>query len=171
MEYIGFVSEQKRDQILGESKFLLDPSWSKTYGEHFNRVIVDAMKQGVVPIARNLGISDNEQGLSTLFKPNENYLMIPWNATPKQFGDLINGWFNMSERDYNTIVQNNWKLIQQFDRKNIAKEYIDLANGVSTTQIGTYNSNLDKVIDGVWCDHFGFIDRLNTSSSLDALFG
>jgi len=170
MSYIGFVSEHQRDSILSDVKFLIDPSWSKTYGEHFNRVIVDAMKQGVVPIARNLGVSDNEEG-NGFFKPDENYLMIPWDATPKQFGDLINGWLKMSEADYSKIVENNFKKIQQFDRKNIANDYVELANGVCKTATGKYDSNLNKTVDSVWADHFGFSEKLNVSSTLDDLFG
>lgn len=170
MKYIGFVSEQKRDEILGEVKFLLDPSWSKTYGEHFNRVIVDAMKQGVVPIARNLGVSDNEEG-NGFFKPNVNYLMIPWNATPKEFGDLINKWLNMSEKEYNTIVQNNNKILKVFDRKRIAQEYVDLAMGKLNTVTGKYDTDYDDTINSVWCNHFGFENKLVSYSSLESLFG
>ena len=170
MKYIGFVSEQKRDEILGDVKFLLDPSWSKTYGEHFNRVIVDAMKQGVVPIARNLGVSDNEQG-NGFFKPNVNYLMIPWNATPKEFGDLINKWTNMSEKDYNAIVQNNNKILKVFDRKRIAQEYVDLAIGKLSTTVGKYETDYDDTINSVWCGHFGFENKLVSYSSLESLFG
>lgn len=169
MKYIGFVTEAKRDEILSKVKFLLDPSWSRTYGEHFNRVVVDAMKQGVVPIARNLGISDNENGIG-FFKPNENYLMIPWDATPKQFGDMINTWMNMSEREYSTIVQNNWQLIQQFDRKNVASKYIELAEGSLKTETGKYLSSLDGTIDAVWNKHFGFDEAMNPVSTLDSLF-
>ena len=172
MEYVGFISEAKRDEYLQDVKFLLDPSWSKTYGEHFNRVVVDAMKQGVVPIARNLGISNNENGIG-IFKPNENYLMIPWNATPKEFGDKINEFLNMDPDKYDEIVQNNWKFIKRFDRKQIASEYIDFAANAPWINIetGKYNTTLDKTIDGVWVDHFGFEHKLNASSSLDALFG
>lgn len=170
MKYIGFVSEQKRDEILGDVKFLLDPSWSKTYGEHFNRVIVDAMKQGVVPIARNLGVSDNEEG-NGFFKPNVNYLMIPWNATPKEFGDLINKWTNMSEKDYNVIVQNNNKILKVFDRKRIAQEYVDLATGKLSTTVGKYETDYDGTINSVWCGHFGFENKLVSYSSLESLFG
>lgn len=170
MKYIGFVSEQKRDEILGDVKFLLDPSWSKTYGEHFNRVIVDAMKQGVVPIARNLGVSDNEEG-NGFFKPNVNYLMIPWNATPKEFGDLVNKWTNMSEKDYNAIVQNNNKILKVFDRKRIAQEYVDLATGKLSTTVGKYETDYDDTINSVWCGHFGFENKLVSYSSLESLFG
>ena len=130
------------------------------------------MKQGVVPIARNLGISNNENGIG-IFKPNENYLMIPWNATPKEFGDKINEFLNMDPDKYDEIVQNNWKFIKRFDRKQIASEYIDFAANAPWINIetGKYNTTLDKTIDGVWVDHFGFEHKLNASSSLDALFG
>ena len=170
MKYIGFVSEERRDEIIRESKFLLDPSWSRTYGEHFNRVVIDAMIQGTVPIARNLGVSDNEKG-EGLLKPGVNYLMVPWNAKPKEFGDLINKFLGMSETEYSKIVQNNFKFIEQFDRKNIASQYIGLATGVLTSETGKYDGSLDDTIDGVWCDHFGFEEKLNASATLDAMFG
>ena len=156
MEYIGFITEAKRDEYLQDVKFLLDPSWSKTYGEHFNRVIVDAMKQGVVPIARNLGVSSNEDGVG-IFKPNENYLMIPWDASPKQFGNMVNEFLNMDPEVYDKIVENNWKFIERFDRKIIAEQYIELADLAPwlTIETGKYDSKLDNVIDSVWCDQIG----------------
>ena len=53
----------------------------------------------------------------------------------------------------------------------IANEYIELANGVASTETGKYDSNLDNTVDSVWCDHFGFDEKLNASSTLDAMFG
>lgn len=170
MQYIGFVSEQKRDEILSHSKFLLDPSWSRTYGEHFNRVVIDAMLMGVVPIARNLGVSDNEKG-EGLLKPGKNYLMIPWDATPKQFGDLCNKFLAMQPFDYGKIVANNWEFVKKFDRKNIASEYIALATGSLETQTGKFTGELNDTVDSVWCDHFKFSDKLNVTSTLDDMFG
>ena len=169
MKYIGFVSEQKRDELLKHSKFLLDPSWSKTYGEHFNRVVIDAMLMGVVPIARNLGVSDNERG-EGLLKPGENYLMIPWDATPKEFGDLCNKFLAMDSSEYDQIVSNNWEFVKQFDRKLIASRYLGLAHHLETFDIGKYDPKLNDAVDSVWCDHFGFKERLNEGSTLDALF-
>ena len=164
------MSEQKRDEILSHSKFLLDPSWSKTYGEHFNRVVIDAMLMGVVPIARNLGVSDNEKGIG-LLKPGKNYLMIPWDATPKQFGDLCNKFLAMEPFDYGKIVANNWEFVKQFDRKKIASEYIALATGVLNSETGKYDESLNNTVDSVWCEHFKFTDKLNTVSTLEDLFG
>jgi glycosyltransferase involved in cell wall biosynthesis len=170
MEYIGFVSEQKRDEILNRSKFLLDPSWSKTYGEHFNRVVIDAMLMDVVPIARNLGVSSNEDGVG-LLKPGINYLMIPWNATPKQFGELCNSFLNMSKSEYQKIVENNREFVKQFDRKVVAQQYIDLANGTLASETGKYSSSLNETVDSVWCDHFQFKDRLSVTDTLESMFG
>lgn len=129
-KYLGFISEQERDDILDTCKFLIDQSWSISYGEHFNRVLIDAMVNSTIPIARNFGISSNEEGISDLFKPNENYLMIPHNATPKEFGDLINKFFDMTEEQYLKIVENNYELLKLFDRTRIAKQYINLAFGL-----------------------------------------
>ncbi len=171
MQYIGFVSEEKRDEIIRQSKFLLDPSWSRTYGEHFNRVVIDAMIQGTVPIARNLGVSDNELG-NGLLVADVNYLMIPWNATPKEFGELCNKYLNMTEEEYSVIVSNNFEFIKQFDRKKVASEYIALAVGLlSHAKKGKYDGSLDDTIDSVWSGHFGFEEKLNASATLDALFG
>lgn len=154
-EYIGFIIEKQRNEILETSKFLLDPSWSMNYGEHFNRVIVDAMLNGTVPIARNFGVSDNEYGIGEIFKPNENYLMIPHDAKPKQFGEMINEWFSMPESDYNDIVSNNAEKLSLFDRKVIAQQYIDLALGKNggvykENVIGQQNSKVKSVADSLW---------------------
>ena len=170
MQYIGFVSEQKRDEILSHSKFLLDPSWSKTYGEHFNRVVIDAMLMGVVPIARNLGVSDNEKGIG-LLKPGKNYLMIPWDATPKQFGDLCNKFLAMEPFDYGKIVANNWEFVKQFDRKEIASQYLALAYHTCEVKVGKYDESLNDTVDSVWNGHFKFNEKLNVVSTLEDLFG
>lgn len=169
MSYIGFVSEEKRDEILSEVKFLLDPSWSRTYGEHFNRVVIDAMIQGVVPIARNLGVSDNVEGIG-LLKPGKNYLMIPWDATPKLFGDLCNQYFSLNEKAYDEIIDHNLEFIKLFDRKAVADQYINLAYDHLPVKVGKYDPNLDKIIDSVWCDHFKFKDKLDVVNTLEDLF-
>lgn len=129
MEYLGFITPDRRDEILNTSKFLLDPSWSLTYGEHFNRSIVDAMRIGTVPIARNYGISDNERGIGTLFRPDVNYLMIPHDVKPKQFGDMVNGFFEIGSKKYMDIVFKNLQDIKHFDRKKVAQQFINLAQG------------------------------------------
>jgi glycosyltransferase involved in cell wall biosynthesis len=170
--YIGFITEQKRDEILDSCKFLLDPSWSMNYGEHFNRVLVDSMINGVVPIARNYGVSDNVNGIGEVFKPGENYLMIPHDATPKEFGDLVNKFFNLSDEEYIKIVETNNKKLKSFDRMKIAEQFINLAFGTDnageyeTSLIGKENPEVKKIADKMWKEHF----ELEEVFSLDNFF-
>jgi glycosyltransferase involved in cell wall biosynthesis len=171
MEYIGFISEQKRDSILSESKFLIDTSWSRSYGSHFNRVIVDAMRVGVVPIARNLGVSDNLDGITDLLKPNENYLMIPYDETPKMFAEHIKRFMDISEDNYQKIVENNYKLVDNvFSRKEVAARYIELANNPNLDLNSLQSKKVKETIDEIWCNHFGFTDRIISKSTLDSFF-
>ena len=171
MQYRGFISEEIRDSILSESKFLIDTSWSRTYGSHFNRVIVDAMRVGVVPIARNLGVSDNLEGISDIIRPNENYLMIPYDATPKSFAEYIKNFMTISEKDYMKIVERNYTLVQSlFSRTEVAKSYLSLVAVPNQDFELLTNTKVKETIDEIWCGHFGFTDRLIPKATLDAFF-
>ena len=151
--------------------FLIDTSWSNTFGEHFNRVVIDAMRTGTIPIAINYGVSDNEQGNGVLLKANQNYLMIPKGSTPKQYADLIKGFCDISESEYNRIQQNNYELVKLFDRKKIAQQYIDLANGVPTGMLSEFRTktNFDPSIireaNNIFDKHFA------VNQSLEEFFG
>ena len=173
MDYIGFITEQKRDEILTESMFLMDTSWSNTYGEHFNRVIVDAMRVGIVPIARNLGVSEREDGVGSLFKPGVNYFMIPYDATPKQFGLMVNTFLDVNEDKYREMQAANYELLQHFDRKRVAMQYVSLAQGKDA---GFYDKNVTGALaidpkaqqngDKIWEEHF----EPQQVSTLDSFF-
>ena len=170
-EYLGFISGQKRDEILATSKFLVDPSWSNTFGEHFNRVVIDAMRIGAVPIAINYGVSNNEEGMGVVLKAGINYCMIKKGSTPKQYGEKIQEFCNMSEQDYRQIQLNNYELIKQFDRKVIAQHYIDLAEQKPTgylTELKT-KSNHDTVV--IKNANKMFEEHFEVSSDLESFFG
>jgi hypothetical protein len=167
MEYIGFISEDTRDEILSRAKFLIDTSWSNTYGEHFNRVIVDAIRMGVVPIARNYGVSEREDGVGTLFKPGVNYFMIPHDASPKQFGLMVNQFMMVDAYKYEQMRRNNYKILEFFDRRAVASHFVNLALGYTDQErfpTGFYPNNLTgsnaidpkAVANGnkIWEEHF-----------------
>jgi hypothetical protein len=98
--------------------------------------------------------------------------MIPWDATPKQFGDLCNKFLMMQPFDYGKIVANNWEFVKQFDRKKIASEYIALANEIlPNTETGKYDESLNDTVDSVWADHFKFKEKMDAGSTLEDLFG
>ena len=172
-KYLGFISGAVRDQILMCSKFLVDPSWSNTFGEHFNRVVVDAMRMGTVPIAINYGVSNNEEGNGVVLKAGINYCMLKKSYTPKQYAEKIAEYCDMPEADYMRIVQNNYELIQQFDRKRIAQHYLDLAEQKPTGYLNevltksNFDPNLTKNSRNMFDEHF----EINESQSLDEFFG
>jgi glycosyltransferase involved in cell wall biosynthesis len=172
-EYLGFISGGKRDEILATSKFLVDPSWSNTFGEHFNRVVIDAMRIGTVPIAINYGISNNEEGMGVVLKAGINYCMIKKSSTPKQYGEAIANFCNMSEADYRQIQLNNYELIKQFDRKVIAQHYVDLANQKPTgylTELKT-KTNHDPSIPSKAQEMFDAHFEVKQEVDLESLFG
>lgn len=179
MEYIGFITEQRRDEILAESMFLIDTSWSNTYGEHFNRVIVDAMRIGIVPIARNFGVSGREDGVGTLFKPGVNYFMIPHDATPKQFGLMVNQFMMVDKYEYDQMRKENYKLLAMFDRRAIASNFVNLALGYSDQErfpTGVHPASITGSLaidpkaqqngDKIWEEHF----EPQQVSTLDSFF-
>jgi glycosyltransferase involved in cell wall biosynthesis len=172
-EYLGFISGAKRDEILATSKFLVDPSWSNTFGEHFNRVVIDAMRIGTVPIAINYGVSNNEEGMGVVLKAGINYCMIKKSSTPKQYGEAITNFCNMSETDYRQIQLNNYELIKQFDRKVIAQHYVDLANQKPTgylTELKT-KTNHDPSIPSKAQEMFDEHFESKQAVDLESLFG
>jgi glycosyltransferase involved in cell wall biosynthesis len=129
MTYLGFISPAIRDKYLKRIKFLVDSSWSVGYGEHFNRTLFETMIQGAIPIAVNYGVSDNAEGNGTLLKAGVNYLMLEKDFTPKQYGEKVNEYLNIPKHQAYMIINNNLVLLEQFDRRKIAKQYVDLACG------------------------------------------
>jgi hypothetical protein len=97
--------------------------------------------------------------------------MIPWDATPKQFGDLCNKFLSMQPFDYGKIVYNNWEFVKQFDRKEIANQFLSLAYSLCEVKVGKYDQSLNDTVDAVWHGHFKFDEKLNVTSTLDDLFG
>ena len=172
-EYLGFISGAKRDEILASSKFLVDPSWSNTFGEHFNRVVIDAMRIGTVPIAINYGVSNNEEGMGVVLKAGINYCMVKKSSTPKQYGEAIANFCNMSEADYRQIQLNNYELIKQFDRKVIAQHYIDLADQKPTGYLNEVlvKSNHDPSIHQKAQEMFDEHFESKQEVDLESLFG
>lgn len=126
MVYHDVITNEKRDHILRNVTTLIDPSWSKKYaaiGGHFNRVMVDAVMQGALPVARDLGIGS---GPDEVFRDNVNCLTIPWDATPGEFGHLATEYANLPYDRYLSIMESAVALLPMFDRRKIAAEFLAL---------------------------------------------
>lgn len=138
MSYRGYVTTQERDHFLSHYKILVDPSWSKSYsqfGSHFNRVMIEAMTKGCVPVCTDLGMKN-----STYFKPNVNYLEIPHDCSPSHYGRQLERWLNNDEL-LSKIQWNNFSLAYHFESPVVAKDLVEFAFG-SSGEIGRVTEKL-----------------------------
>lgn len=151
MEYLGYVTTSERDELLRTHRLLIDPSWSKNYsqfGSHFNRVMIEAMIQGCVPVCTDLGMKN-----SALFKANINYLEIPYNCDSEYYGEQLQSWLE-DEELLNNIQENNLQLLKAFDKKNVAAAILEFAFGDS----GEVGKSTDKLIESATKKMNHFID-------------
>ena len=142
--YLGYITNSEREMHMRYSKFVVDPSWSKKYaqvGDHFNRTIVEGIINGCVPIARNFGVATNEEGLGEFFLPGENYVMIPWDATPKEFAEAVDSAANMSKKAREQMLESGRGMLHLWDSKFVAQTFVDLANGKPA---GVYKRKNDR---------------------------
>jgi len=123
MQYLGVLENKAVLDLLKKVKLQIDPSFSKKYsgyGAHFNRTTIEAMINGAVPMATDLGMKDSQ-----IFKSGKNFIEIPHTATPEEFGDIINDSL-INKAQWETIRDNNMSLLYKFDKRNVAQEYVDL---------------------------------------------
>jgi hypothetical protein len=131
------------------------------------------MRTGTVPIAVNRGIASNDEGIGSLFRPNKNYLMLKFDYKPKEYADKINQFLDIPEKAYMQIVENNYKVIQNFDRKKIAEDYINLAFGKDAGYHGKLETpkftdpKFERDGNKQWDAHF----VKEEVASLDSFFG
>lgn len=124
MEYKGVMLNEKVLELMGNVKLQIDPSFSAKYakhGAHFNRTTIEAMLNGAVPVATDLGMYN-----SNVFHKDVNYIEIPFKSTPKEFADIVDN--ALHDRDkWEFIQRNNQTLTANFDRKRVGQFYVDLA--------------------------------------------
>jgi len=160
MIYRGVVPNEEVLKLLGETKLQIDPSFSKKYsdyGAHFNRTTVEAMIKGAVPVATDLGMKNSQ-----IFKSGENYIEIPHTATPEEFGDIVNEGLTNKEQ-WETIRHNNLGLLNKFDMRNVAQEYVDIVTQPTHfLEKGQPEQNIQLIIDCNKNLQFFGLPRLST---------
>ena len=130
MNYLGWITPQKRNSLLYSTRTLIDPSWNLNFakkGDHFNRVFTDACLTGTIPIGRNYGITTNKEGKGLIFKAGYNYIMIPHDTTPKEFAAIVDEAQNLGRVTWRKMIRRNYQLSKQFCRKHCAQQFINLA--------------------------------------------
>ena len=126
MDFRGYITTGERDDLLQDMKLLIDPSWSHKYSElgaHFNRVMIEAMSWGCVPVCTDLAMKN-----SLLFKAGVNYIKVPYNIPPEGYAKIIDDALD-DEYMLQRMQDKNLQLMEQFDKELIAKNIVDFAFG------------------------------------------
>lgn len=124
MKFLGYVTTSERDKLLSNNRLLIDPSWSKNYselGSHFNRVMLEAMVKGCIPVCTDLGMKN-----SLLFKKNINYIEVPYDCPPQHYANIIDEALSDTGK-LARMQQANFKLLEAFDMSNIAGAIIEFS--------------------------------------------
>lgn len=141
---------------LNIARVLVDPSWSNNYskiGGHFNRVVVEAMIHGCIPVARHKGMGNE------LFMSGFHYVEIPENADPETYADIILRTSNLSAAAAHDYRSNARELLPNFDRKVVAQRVIDLAHGNVPIEYeqDTASLELKSKVEDFCYNHFGVL--------------
>ena len=56
--------------------------------------------------------------------------MVPYDAKPKEFADIVEEVVNFPEQEAEQYYINHQELLQEFDRRHIAEQYIELGAGL-----------------------------------------
>ena len=126
----GKINGDTRDGWIKQLRGCIDASYylrTVRLGEIFHRATIEPMTLGAIPFYVYLRNVDHT---NYLLKPNENYIGIPQDCTPKEFETIVdNGLRNLDEACRR--LKNNDAILPLFDRKNIAQRFIQYANGDS----------------------------------------
>lgn len=167
MEYMGQMSGSDVLQTLQNTKFAIDPSWAEHYAQycrtHINGFIIEAMLNGAYPVLRDyrgLTKTKDEEIYDPLFE-NIRAIIIPWDATPKQFGLILKKAMSMSPKKFLKDTQHNFQVVMElFNSKKNALEIIRLCNGgrklvKKELEIGRDSENVKRITSEIMEDFYG----------------
>lgn len=165
MIYRGQMSGGNVIATLRNTKFAIDPSWAEHYAHycrtHINGFIIEAMLNGAYPILRDYRglVNDDKEIYDPLFE-NINAIIIPWNATPKEFATKLREASQMSPAKFLKDTKANYDLAYElFNAKNNAKEIIRLCRGGDKMvnrelELGKDSANVKRITQDIMENFF-----------------
>lgn len=166
MEYLGQISgEQVRENLLN-AKFAVDPSWADHYANycrtHINGFIIEAMLCGCYPVLRDYRglVKGGEEIYDPLFE-SIRAVIIPWDATPKQFAEALRKARQMSPAKYLRDTKYNFDLVHElFNAKTNMKEVIRIVRGGDKLvrkelECGKDSENVKRISSEIMEDFYG----------------
>ena len=167
MEYMGQMSGGEVINTLKNTKFAIDPSWAEHYAHycrtHINGFIIEAMLCGAYPVLRDyrgLVRGEEKEIYDPLFE-NIRAIIIPWDATPKEFAETLKKAMKMSPAKYLKDTKHNFDLVYElFNATKNAEEIIRLAKGGKKLvkrelEKGKDSSTVKKITKEIMEDFYG----------------
>jgi hypothetical protein len=127
MKYLDFIGNEQRDSLLQKRVALIDASWSHKYaqyGAHVNRVVIDALICGAVPIMRDWKDPDSPLQPHVHFQvlpPTEDGPEAIAKAIDKVCYPLWSSWMVKAR-----------EVLPLFEAKRAASIFLELAEGRGT---------------------------------------
>lgn len=164
MEYLGQISGEEVRENLLNAKFAVDPSWASHYANycrtHVNGFIIEAMIAGCYPIMRDYRGLVEQEVEDPLFD-NIRAIFIPWNATPKEFADAMEGAMKITPLQYLKDTKYNYQLVRTlFNAVDNMREVLKLVEGGEKKvrkelKCGRDSENVKKITKEIMTDFFG----------------
>lgn len=141
MEYLDVITNEYRDNLMRHVTLGVDASWSKKYagiGAHFNRVQIETLLAGAVPVVRDIAVHDS------VFVHKKNCLVIEYDASPKYFAHQIDHYARIPYEEHSRIVGHGQELARQyFARQKVADQFVQLATaGFKDCYIGVLDEKV-----------------------------
>ena len=168
MEYMGQMSGTDVQDMLLNTKFAVDPSWSDHYSKycrtHINGFIIEAMLKGAYPVLRDYCGLSKESVENKIYDPlyeNIRAIIVPWNATPKEFGLALQKATTMSPKKFLRDTLHNFELVRElFNSKKNAEEIIRLCRGgrkrvKKELECGTDSDNVKRITSDIMENFYG----------------
>lgn len=154
MTHHGYWSSMEVSDWLSKARVLVDPSWSNRYskvGGHWNRVVVDAMIHGCIPVARKAGMGDE------IFEAGIHYIDIPSDCSPEEYAETVLRTSHIPVGTANLMRDAHNELLHYFDRKVVAQALIDLVHGNIYTKTGQDDPRIRGKYEDLMFNHFGVL--------------
>lgn len=155
MVHDGYWNTNQVSEMLSSARALVDPSWSKKYaavGGHWNRVVVDAMIHGAIPIARPMGMGNYP------FEAGLHYWDIPdGDIDPEEYAGLVLEVGEMSPQLAKVFRDAALDVLPMFDRKTVAQRVLDLAFHNLDHYRGTDDPAVRSKYEDIMFNHFGVL--------------
>lgn len=154
MTHHDYWNTRQVDEWLTEARVLVDPSWSAKYskvGGHWNRVVVDAMIRGCIPVAQARGMGDE------LFQAGVHYIDLGPARDAQEYAEIVYYASRISEKDARQYRENSIPLLRQFDRVAVADRLVKLAfDGLpDMLEPSASDPNVEKKYKDLMLNHYG----------------